>query len=299
MSDILISVIIPIYNVEAYLERCLKSVSEQSLDELEIICVDDGSTDNSAKILKNFSLKDPRVRIIQQSNAGQSAARNAGLKIARGKYIGFVDADDWVDEDFYKNLYQAIEASSVPIVQCGYRAVSEKKSKCRNFTSQKCEDFIESIKNLSGGFVWNKIYKRDFLLSNHLTFAEGLIFEDILFVVKAVFYAGNIEIIANNGYNYYSNPASTVNNNALTLKRQTDSLKVIQALLRFAEQQKFAVPEKQALKDFICEQLVQPENILVKSEYEKYIQLLESHPRLKQKYRRALRRKILSFLKIF
>ena len=108
-----VSVIVPVYNVEKYLSDCLDSLIKQTLKDIEIICVDDGSTDNSHKILLEYARKDDRILVLQQENSKQGTARNKGLEIAKGEYIGFVDSDDWVDEDFYEKLYiAAIEKDS-------------------------------------------------------------------------------------------------------------------------------------------------------------------------------------------
>lgn len=299
MSETLISVIIPVYNAAPYLERCLASICAQSFECLEIICVNDGSIDDSAQILECLAAKDARIRIISQANAGQSVARNAGLNAACGKYVGFVDADDWLDRDFYQKLYQAAVDSSAEIVQCGFKAVSADKSKRREFVPGKYEGFVSCIRALGGGFVWNKLYKRDFLSACGLSFAEGLIFEDVLFAVEAIYRAGRIIIIGGSGYNYFSNPESTVNNGALAVRRQTDSLKVVRRLLDFAARESLSAEEELALKDFICAQMVQPENLSSKPEYETYLRLLGPLPLLKRKYRRAFRRKIFNFFTTF
>ena len=99
-----ISVIIPVYNSEKFLKKCLDSIINQTLNDIEIICIDDGSTDKSLRILNNFADKDNRITIINQKNSGPSAARNKGIENAKGEYIGFVDSDDWIDLDFYEKL---------------------------------------------------------------------------------------------------------------------------------------------------------------------------------------------------
>ena len=100
-----VSVIVPVYNTEEYLEKCLNSLINQTLKEIEIICVNDGSTDNSGKILKQYAKRYPQVKVIEQQNLKQGAARNNGVKTATGEYIGYVDSDDWVDLDYFEKLY--------------------------------------------------------------------------------------------------------------------------------------------------------------------------------------------------
>ena len=115
MTGIKVSIVVPVYNVEQFLPDCLDSLTNQTLKDIEIICVNDGSPDNSLKILEEYAQNDDRVKIITQENQGVSAARNAGLKTAVGEYIGFVDPDDWIDLDFYSKLYDAIQESNADI----------------------------------------------------------------------------------------------------------------------------------------------------------------------------------------
>lgn len=107
MENVKISIIVSVFNTEKYLRECLNSLVNQTLKSVEIICVDDGSTDNSPEILEEFKAKDKRIKVIHQENFGPSVARNNALKIAQGDYIGFVDSDDWVDLDFFEKLYNA------------------------------------------------------------------------------------------------------------------------------------------------------------------------------------------------
>lgn len=123
----MISVIIPVYNVESYLKRCLDSVINQSYQDLEIILIDDGSTDNSSKICDEYASNDPRVIVIHKQNAGQAAARNDGINIAKGEYIAFVDSDDWIELDMYELLMQAIIDTKADIVASGLNMVYQNR----------------------------------------------------------------------------------------------------------------------------------------------------------------------------
>lgn len=119
-----VSVIVPVYNVEKYLEKCLETLISQTLKDIEIICINDGSKDSSLNILKKYALNDERIKIIDKHNEGLSAARNDGLNAATGEYIGYVDSDDWVDLNFYEKLYNAAkkynaEAACANIIRCG------------------------------------------------------------------------------------------------------------------------------------------------------------------------------------
>src|SRR5574344_661413 len=114
-----VSIIIPVYNTEEYLDECLQSLINQTLKDIEIICIDDGSTDCSAEILHEYSLKDSRIKVLKQRNYGQSAARNKGLMFANGEYISFLDSDDFISEDMLEKLYCKAKEQNTDITMCG------------------------------------------------------------------------------------------------------------------------------------------------------------------------------------
>ncbi len=204
-----ISIIIPVYNTEKYLKKCLGSLINQTLDDIEIICVDDGSTDNSCEILKGFAIKDKRVKVITQKNKGQSVARNAGIKIAQGEYIGFLDSDDWADETMFEKLYENAKKYDSDISMCSINVYDEKTGKIsandpyltlelfpkslfkRAFSYKDCLDFIFRICVVP----WNKIYRRKFLQDKNLRFIENLNFEDNVFNLKTFVEASKISLI--------------------------------------------------------------------------------------------------------
>lgn len=119
-NSLKVSVIIPVYNTAEYLSECLESVRQQTMKEIEIICVDDGSTDHSPDILDAYALQDARIRIIHKENGGPASARKAGIQAAKGRYVAFVDSDDWIEEDMYEQLYQIAEEHQVDMVTCGF-----------------------------------------------------------------------------------------------------------------------------------------------------------------------------------
>lgn len=127
MND-LISIIVPVYNVEKYLNKCIDSIINQTYKNIEIILVDDGSTDNSGKICDEYLLRDSRIKVIHKNNGGLSSARNEGINISSGEYIGFVDSDDWVEPNMYEEMYKKILYSNADIVDCGYWKEYENKS---------------------------------------------------------------------------------------------------------------------------------------------------------------------------
>jgi len=182
MSD-LISIIIPVYNVEKYLERCVKSVINQTYKNLEIILVDDGAKDNSGKMCDELSKLDSRIKVIHKENGGLSDARNFGLKIATGDYIGFVDSDDYIADDMYETLYHTIKNNNADIsIVSFYEMYKEKVIGVRDSGNLEILSKQEAMKELLidtkiQSYAWNKLFKKE--LFNDLKFPTGKNFEDI------------------------------------------------------------------------------------------------------------------------
>ena len=173
----IISVIVPVYNVEKYLSQCLDSILAQTFKDFECICVNDGSTDGSLDILQEYAKKDDRIKIIIQENKGLSAARNVGIREAIGQYISFVDSDDWVDKNYLQILYRTIENTNSEVVVCNYEKYYEKEDKfSSNIFPQgskiSCNDNL-SLK-ISKGYtqptVWTKIIKMKLLKEKMIVF---------------------------------------------------------------------------------------------------------------------------------
>ena len=212
-----ISIIVPVYNVEKYLKRCIDSILNQSFTDFELILVYDGSTDNSGKIIDEYAIKDERIKVIHKENGGQGSARNRGLDIAKGNYIGFVDSDDWIHKDMYKCMYQIISEDNTDIVQVGHNTVEEytEDKRCNiNDINIICIDNIiekfadcNSFEILPLIFPVNKLYKRR--LWNNLRFPEGKFAEDLRIIYKIYEITNNYKIIDFNFYNYYMSPNSS------------------------------------------------------------------------------------------
>lgn len=201
-----ISVIVPVYNVENKIRRCIDSILAQTFTDFELILVDDGSPDNSGVICDEYAKKDSRIRVIHQENKGASAARNTGINEANGKYIGFVDSDDYVDSNFLKTLYDLAENTGSEISMCCYYFVDDEsitESKHR-FTDGQVLDQTEIKGQLyndiffnihtTGYFpLWNKLFSRELIVNHHLRIDESMSFgEDMLFVMESLKYAGSI-----------------------------------------------------------------------------------------------------------
>ena len=234
-----VSIIIPVYNAEKYLEKCLNSVIKQTLKDIEIICINDGSTDGSLNILQKYSEKDKRFIIIDQKNLGQSVARNKGLSVAKGEFIGFVDSDDWIGEDFYEKLYYAaieykadIAAGNILRVHDNaenkfYIKYDEIKIAKKTNKKYKLAEIPENC------YIWNKIYNRKKLEKVDLKFKEGILYEDIIFTHKVLFYMKDLVTVPKSTYYYYDNPLSTVNVDSE--KRLTDRNRAYIESLQFVQ----------------------------------------------------------------
>ncbi len=158
MSDRKVSLIIPVYNTVNYLRRCLESAVSQTYKNMEIICVDDGSTDGSEKIVDEFAARDRRVVVVHQVNRGESHARNTGLRIASGDYIGFMDCDDWIEPDMYETLVRALEEAEADMAIAGFYREFEEAGKSRiTVQNEKPVD----PKAFDGEMLLRYLYERD------------------------------------------------------------------------------------------------------------------------------------------
>lgn len=210
-----ISIIIPVYNVKKFLNKCLKSIVNQTFTDLEIICINDGSTDKSLSILNSFAQKDNRIIVINQSNQGQSCARNAGLAIATGEYTGFVDSDDWIDLDFYEKLYTAAEKYNADIAAAGIKRLRPYKWKYH--LKIKNEEYTENTDRKfllcdvpDKCYVWNKIYKTSELKKYNIIFEPHVFFEDRCFTAEVLVKLKGLVTVPDTYYNYWTNNRSTV-----------------------------------------------------------------------------------------
>ena len=200
-----VSVIMPVYNAEDYLRPAIDSVLDQTLREIELICVDDGSTDHSLEIIKEYRKNDARVRIITENNAGPSIARNKGLARARGEYIVFLDADDFSELTMLEELYELAERERLDIAIAKYDIYNDRHARFeQNIPSDHGEIFEggavvskntypDYILQCTTAYVWNKMWRHSFLTEKELTFDQDLrVFEDTYFVVTALSLADRV-----------------------------------------------------------------------------------------------------------
>lgn len=210
-----ISVIVPVYNNDKYLRKCLQSIVSQTFTDIEIICINDGSTDNSLEILKDFARLDNRIIIIDGENKGVSCARNAGLAVANGEYAGFVDSDDWIDADFYEKLYTAAKKHNADIAVCGIKRLRRWKWKYHLKFAGEVYTEDNNMKFLlcdvpDKCYVWNKIYKLEELRKHAIDFEVDVYYEDRYFTAQALVYLKSLVVVPDTYYNYWTNNNSIV-----------------------------------------------------------------------------------------
>ena len=214
-----ISIIIPVYNAEKYIKQCLNSIITQTIHDIEIICIDDCSTDNSLKILKEYALKDNRIKIIEQKvNQGQGVGRNEAIKITEGEYIGFVDPDDWIEPNMYKEMYNKAKEFDTDIVTCNIERFFENSSQVDHIdTIKKISKIDKTIKSgvvfnfkktekeflaRTNNFAWCRIYRRELVTKYDIRFAPIRTGEDKLFCCLAKLLADKIIHIDKEFYHY-------------------------------------------------------------------------------------------------
>lgn len=222
----LVTVIIPAYNAERYLPKCIKSIQSQEYQNIEILIINDGSSDRTEKICRDFSAKDSRVIVVSQQNAGVSAARNQGIHMASGKYIQFVDADDILEPTAIMDLVRCMANTSADAVCFRYWEFSSEDSVdiTRNKNSETCKYSILNRQNIMHSIhkgviknnVWAFFFNRDFLIRNNLLFDTTIPFgEDILFIYQAASVMTRLTYFPNQLYGYRNNPQSVVHQRSI------------------------------------------------------------------------------------
>lgn len=208
MDMIKVSVIVSVYNVEKYIEKCLDSLVNQTLKDIEIILVNDGSTDGSQKIIEQYMKKYDNIRCIEKENGGAAEARNLGILKASGEYVGFMDSDDYIELEMFECLYKKAKEKNYDVVECNLHHEFPDGT----IDTEECKEYTETKQLLMHGrnVVWNKIYKRDWLLKSKVTFPVGVIYEDLAFYSKLV---ANITSIAyvKPAFYYYVQHSDSIN----------------------------------------------------------------------------------------
>lgn len=205
-----ISVIVPVYKVEEYLDRCINSILNQTFKDFELILVDDGSPDKCGLICDKYAQKDSRIKVIHKENEGLSAARNTGIEIAKGEYIAFVDSDDYIDKRMYEELYNASINNKSDIVICDYQKIYSnneinnyklvKKYQIENLSKIQALSRLYDVDSSAYIVAWNKLYKRS--LFDQLRYPNGRLYEDEFITYKLLYYSNNITYLPLRLYYY-------------------------------------------------------------------------------------------------
>lgn len=208
-----VSVVLPTYNAEKYLCNCINSLMVQTLEDIEIIIVNDGSTDKTIDIAKKLQLTDSRIVLINQTNQGPGMARNTGMKFAQGEYMCFVDPDDWIEPDMLLKMYSVAKEYNCDVVQCDYSSKTL-ESCVRHYASMipsnkllkknEIKNYIKGplLEGTIGTYVWDKIYKVSFLRENNFSFIKDRLFEDWHFIMNVTSRMGTFLYIDESLYNY-------------------------------------------------------------------------------------------------
>ena len=190
MSDIKISVIVPVYKVEKYLEKCVDSILAQTFADFELILIDDGSPDNCGKMCDEYALKDKRVKVVHKENGGLSDARNKGIEIAKGEYLSFIDSDDYIAPNFLEKLYTLAKNFGADISICDFLVIEEDKDATfidldKDVIMDKDSALLKMIFNREFSVnAWNKLYKRE--LFDDIKYPKGKLYEDLAVIYKLI-----------------------------------------------------------------------------------------------------------------
>lgn len=229
-----ISIIVPVYNVEQYIRKCLDSICQQTFTEFELILVDDGSTDESGKICDEYACLDSRIHVFHKSNEGVSIARNTGLNHAKGAWIAFIDSDDWVHKEYLQNFIEQIEANTDLVIQSFWKnwLFNDKEQLVELPTlkitgNYRLVQWLENCPNVHNGFIWHRLFKKSIIERERACFAEGVSFaEDGWFFFLYLKNVQHIKVTSKAGYHYNCREGS------LTSTVQTVPLEVHEKVLR-------------------------------------------------------------------
>lgn len=203
----IVSIIVPVYNCESYISECLDSILIQTYSNIEILIINDGSIDNTEKIIDNYLKKDTRIKYFFQQNSGPSEARNIGISNSNGKYIVFVDADDTIEIEYVECLFNKMVSSNSDLVCCGYKDISVYGiTNCNDFTLKHINSIhyiLEAVCKGTGGVLWGKIYKKEIITKNKLRMNKNLFMsEDLIFVLQYVSVSKSFSSLNKYLYNY-------------------------------------------------------------------------------------------------
>ena len=238
-----VSIIVPVYNGERYIAKCVSSILSQTLSDSEVILVDDGSTDKTPEILKEYANKDNRIRIITQINQKQGAARNRGLEIAQGEYITFIDADDWIDENYLEKMYKYASSANADLaISTSIRETGHRHRYHLKFDNyQVIENFDEILEVLR--MHWephSKLYKTE--IAKSIKFEEGVYFEDGRYIVRFLNQTKKMVTVPKVAYHYVMNPNSTIKRKP-SIATILDRIESAIDIINYSEEHNIKIPE--------------------------------------------------------
>ena len=228
-----LSIVLPVYNVAPYLPKCLESLTNQTFKNIEIILVNDGSTDNSLEILNNYKSQDKRIKVIDKKNGGVSSARNTGIMACRADFISFVDPDDYLSLDVYEKCMNTIQDTSADIL--AFSSITEPENRMDSIEKKIITNPFEAVSDpsINNGYVWNKIFRRSLLVENNILFKEDIAYaEDNLFVNMTLPKAKIIATCPTAVYHYQYHPNSS-GNSISKEKRLIDAIKRCNYLIEY------------------------------------------------------------------
>ena len=235
----LISVIVPVYNVELYIENCVNSILEQSYHNFEILLIDDGSIDKSGDICETLAIKDNRIKVFHKRNGGLSDARNYGINYAKGEYVCFIDSDDYVDKNYLKKLYEAIQKEKANVSLCSFTVVDENKKELHSEIIRTPKKKITGKELLSEvltsyGYqyvvAWNKLYKLE--LFSDLKFEKGKVYEDE-FINFVLFYDCSQVAIVHDSLYYYMQRQGSIVQSSMSIEKLSTQIELHHKRLKF------------------------------------------------------------------
>ena len=265
----LISVIVAAYNIESYLPKCLESLIGQSYQKLEIIVVDDGSADGTGAVCDKYAKRDSRIRVIHQQNQGLSGARNAGLAIASGDYIGYVDGDDWIETDMYRAMLEACESKKAELAICAYRKIAKgkepEKYTHKEYTLDReealeiyiCDNKTYHIYNS----VWSKLFRKDII--EGIKFPVGKKSEDIMYTTRAMVNANTCVFLDTPYYNYVVDREDSIMNKKLHERRFYDEIPFWKEQIDYLKQKGFEELSEKAFYHFCRKMLFYFEDFII------------------------------------
>ena len=225
-----VSVIVPFYNVEEYIEKSIKSVVEQSLEDIEIILVNDGSKDGSEEIVQKYlNMYPEKIKYLKKKNGGLSDARNYAIPYTTGKYIAFLDSDDYIEEDMYKEMYETAKIDNADVVECDYFwEYPEETIRSSGKTYKNRHDMLVNSRVVA----WNKLIKREVLINSGIEFPVGLRYEDVEFFYKLIPYISSISIVKKPFVHYVQRESSISN---VQNEKTADIIKILNNVIDYVD----------------------------------------------------------------